>query len=120
MIGWAWGWRLESGDSPNLDQCPFTRWRALAGREREVTGVRTKEALLPRVARSGPWQPTGYQVANGVLTRPATKRIGRVGPGGLAKGWPVRRAGLPVPRRCVRGPAKCIQLSAFCRQIVCK
>ena len=93
---------------------------ALAGGEREVTGIGTKEALLPRVARSGPWQPTGDIVANSVLTRQATKWIGPVGPGGLAKGWPVRRAGLPVPRRWVRGPAKGRQLSALCRQIGCK
>ena len=120
MIGWAWGWRPESGAIPNLDQCPFTRLMALVGGEREVTGIGTKDALLSRVARSGPWQPTGDLVANRVLTRQATQRIGPVGPGGLGQGWPGRRAGLPVPRRCVRGPAKCIQLSAFCRQIVCK
>ena len=48
--------RLESCDIPNLDKFSLTLFMAIADRERVLTSIRTKVALLQKVKRSGQWR----------------------------------------------------------------
>lgn len=48
--------RLESCDIPNLDKFTLTLFMAIADRERELIGIRTKEALREKVKSRGQWR----------------------------------------------------------------
>lgn len=48
--------RLESCDIPNLDKFSLTLFMAIADRERVLTSIRTKVALIQKVKRSGQWR----------------------------------------------------------------
>ena len=52
--------RLESCDIPNLDKFTLTLFMAIADRERELIGIRTKQALQARLARVGEWRARGF------------------------------------------------------------
>jgi len=56
--------RLESCDIPNLDKFSLTLFMAIADRERVLTSIRTKVALIQKVKRSGQWR-TGSQAFRG-------------------------------------------------------
>jgi DNA invertase Pin-like site-specific DNA recombinase len=48
--------RLESCDIPNLDKFALTLFMAIADRERELIGIRTKAALQEKKKRIGEWR----------------------------------------------------------------
>jgi DNA invertase Pin-like site-specific DNA recombinase len=48
--------RLESCDIPNLDKFTLTLFMAIADRERELIGIRTKAALVEKRKRIGEWR----------------------------------------------------------------
>ena len=127
MIGWAWGWRLESGAIPNLDQCTFTRFMALADRERKVTGIGTKEALLPRVVRPvasnrvSCCQPRAYPASHPMdragRPRGAGQRLARA-EGRFARAEAMR-AGAGKGRAIVCTlPADCLQMQAVANAMI--
>jgi DNA invertase Pin-like site-specific DNA recombinase len=49
--------RLESCDIPNLDKFTLTLFMAIADREKELIGIRTKAALQEKRKRVGEWRP---------------------------------------------------------------
>lgn len=51
--------RLESCDIPNLDKFTLTLFMAIADRERELIGIRTRQALEARRQRVGEWRASG-------------------------------------------------------------
>lgn len=51
--------RLESCDIPNLDKFTLTLFMAIADRERELIGLRTKQALDQKRKRVGEWRMGG-------------------------------------------------------------
>lgn len=51
--------RLESCDIPNLDKFTLTLFMAIADRERELIGLRTKQALDQKRERHGEWRKGG-------------------------------------------------------------
>lgn len=51
--------RLESCDIPNLDKFTLTLFMAIADRERELIGLRTKQALDEKRKRVGEWRTGG-------------------------------------------------------------
>ena len=51
--------RLESCDIPNLDKFTLTLFMAIADRERELIGLRTKQALDQKRKRVGEWRASG-------------------------------------------------------------
>ncbi|GAB2547306.1 recombinase family protein [Spirosoma aerophilum] len=51
--------RLESCDIPNLDKFTLTLFMAIADRERELIGLRTKQALDQKRLRVGEWRKGG-------------------------------------------------------------
>ena len=51
--------RLESCDIPNLDKFTLTLFMAIADRERELIGLRTKQALDQKRKRVGEWRVSG-------------------------------------------------------------
>lgn len=51
--------RLESCDIPNLDKFTLTLFMAIADRERELIGLRTKQALDQKRERVGEWRVSG-------------------------------------------------------------
>ena len=51
--------RLESCDIPNLDKFTLTLFMAIADRERELIGLRTKQALDQKRKRVGEWRVGG-------------------------------------------------------------
>ena len=53
------GERLESCDIPNLDKFTLTLFMAIADRERELIGIRTRQALEARRTRLGEWRTGG-------------------------------------------------------------
>ncbi len=48
--------RLQSCDIPNLDKFTLTLFMAIADRERELIGIRTKAALTEKRKRDGEWR----------------------------------------------------------------
>lgn len=52
--------RLISCDIPNVDKFTLTIFAAIAEREREMIGIRTKQALDARKAKTGEWRKGGY------------------------------------------------------------
>jgi DNA invertase Pin-like site-specific DNA recombinase len=52
--------RLVSCDIPNVDKFTLTIFAAIAEREREMIGIRTKQALDARKERTGEWRKGGY------------------------------------------------------------
>ena len=48
--------RLESCDIPNLDKFTLTLFMAIADRERELIGIRTKQALIKKKEKEGEWR----------------------------------------------------------------
>lgn len=54
------GERLESCDIPNLDKFTLTLFMAIADRERELIGLRTKQALDQKRERIGEWRTGGF------------------------------------------------------------
>ena len=52
--------RLESCDIPNLDKFTLTLFMAIADRERELIGLRTKQALDQKKERVGEWRTGGF------------------------------------------------------------
>lgn len=52
--------RLISCDIPNVDKFTLTIFAAIAEREREMIGIRTKQALDARKERTGEWRKGGY------------------------------------------------------------
>jgi DNA invertase Pin-like site-specific DNA recombinase len=61
--------RLESCDIPNLDKFTLTLFMAIADRERELIGIRTKGALIEKVKRSGQWRTGSQAFATGDAAR---------------------------------------------------
>ncbi|MDB5241642.1 MAG: resolvase [Spirosoma sp.] len=51
--------RLESCDIPNLDKFTLTLFMAIADRERELIGLRTKQALQQKIIQHGEWRVSG-------------------------------------------------------------
>lgn len=51
--------RLESCDIPNLDKFTLTLFMAIADRERELIGLRTKQALDQKRKQAGEWRKGG-------------------------------------------------------------
>lgn len=51
--------RLESCDIPNLDKFTLTLFMAIADRERELIGLRTKQALDQKRLQAGEWRRGG-------------------------------------------------------------
>ncbi|WP_345246177.1 recombinase family protein [Nibrella saemangeumensis] len=51
--------RLESCDIPHLDKFTLTLFMAIADRERELIGIRTKQALQQKVKQIGEWRLKG-------------------------------------------------------------
>lgn len=51
--------KLESCDIPNLDKFTLTLFMAIADRERELIGIRTKQALDQKRAKVGEWRKAG-------------------------------------------------------------
>ncbi len=54
--------RLESCDIPNLDKFTLTLFMAIADRERELIGIRTKQALDEKRKQIGEWRMGGANV----------------------------------------------------------
>jgi DNA invertase Pin-like site-specific DNA recombinase len=52
--------RLESCDIPNLDKFTLTLFMAIADRERELIGLRTKQALDQKLKQVGEWRKGGH------------------------------------------------------------
>lgn len=52
--------RLISCDIPNVDKFTLTIFAAIAEREREMIGIRTKQALDAKKERTGEWRKGGY------------------------------------------------------------
>ncbi|WP_421827058.1 recombinase family protein [Larkinella sp.] len=52
--------RLESCDIPNLDKFTLTLFMAIADRERELIGIRTKQALDQKRLKVGEWRLRGH------------------------------------------------------------
>lgn len=61
--------RVESCDIPNLDKFTLTLFMAIADRERELIGLRTKEALAEKVKRSGQWRIGSQAFIRGDVAR---------------------------------------------------
>ncbi|MFD2938369.1 recombinase family protein [Spirosoma flavum] len=61
--------RLESCDIPNLDKFTLTLFMAIADRERELIGIRTKGALVEKVKRFGQWRTGSEAFASGQAAR---------------------------------------------------
>lgn len=62
--------RLESCDIPNLDKFTLTLFMAIADRERELIGLRTKQALDQKKKQVGEWRtggPNAKKAAAGLL-----------------------------------------------------
>lgn len=57
--------RLESCDIPNLDKFTLTLFMAIADRERELIGIRTKGALEQKVKNTGQWRTGSQAFATG-------------------------------------------------------
>ncbi len=56
--------RLESCDIPNLDKFTLTLFMAIAGRERELISIRTRQALTAKKERDGEWRRPGKGFAS--------------------------------------------------------
>ena len=68
--------RLESCDIPNLDKFTLTLFMAIADRERELIGLRTKQALDQKRKRVGEWRmggPNAKKAAAGLVGAQAVK-----------------------------------------------
>lgn len=61
--------RLESCDIPNLDKFTLTLFMAIADRERELIGIRTKGALVEKVKNTGQWRTGSAAFATGRAAR---------------------------------------------------
>lgn len=61
--------RLESCDIPNLDKFTLTLFMAIADRERELIGIRTKGALIQKMKHSGQWRVSSPAFASGRAAR---------------------------------------------------
>ncbi|MFD2937390.1 recombinase family protein [Spirosoma flavum] len=112
--------RLESCDIPNLDKFTLTLFMAIADRERELIGLRTKQALDQKRLRVGEWRtggPNEKKAAAGLLgaqvssemaddnenSRRASALIDSLRAGGLS--YPqiaqqLNAAGFKTPRNC--------------------
>lgn len=69
--------RLESCDIPNLDKFSLTLFMAIADRERELTSIRTKVALVQKVKRAGQWRRGSEPFRSGLAARSGTEVIRR-------------------------------------------
>lgn len=67
--------RLESCDVPNLDKFSLTLFMAIADRERVLTSIRTKVALVQKVKRSGQWRVGSPAFKSGQASRQGTAVI---------------------------------------------
>ena len=70
--------RLESCDIPNLDKFTLTLFMAIADRERELTSIRTKVALVQKVERSGEWREGSQLFRNGTASRTGTAVVRQI------------------------------------------
>ncbi|GAB2517156.1 recombinase family protein [Spirosoma aerophilum] len=61
--------RLESCDIPNLDKFTLTLFMAIADRERELIGIRTKGALIQKMKRTGQWRIPSVEFSTGRAAR---------------------------------------------------
>jgi DNA invertase Pin-like site-specific DNA recombinase len=64
--------RLEACDVPTLDKFTLTLFMAIADRERELIGIRTKGALVERKKRTGEWRQGSTPFKDGSATVKAT------------------------------------------------
>lgn len=70
--------RLESCDIPNLDKFTLTLFMAIADRERELIGLRTKQALDQKRKRVGEWRkggPNAKKAAAGLIGAQTVKEM---------------------------------------------
>lgn len=67
--------RLESCDIPNLDKFSLTLFMAIADRERVLTSIRTKVALIQKVKRSGQWRMGSQAFRSGEASQTGTAVI---------------------------------------------
>lgn len=68
--------RLESCDIPNLDKFTLTLFMAIADRERELIGIRTKQALDQKLLQVGEWRasdPNPKKTAAGLIGAQLTR-----------------------------------------------
>jgi DNA invertase Pin-like site-specific DNA recombinase len=70
--------RLESCDIPNLDKFTLTLFMAIADRERELTSIRTKVALVQKVKQSGEWREGSDSFRSGEASRMGTAVVRQV------------------------------------------
>jgi DNA invertase Pin-like site-specific DNA recombinase len=71
----ALGGRLESCDIPNLDKFSLTLFMAISDRERELTSIRTTDALQRKIAKSGEWRTGSEAFKTGQASRLGTAVI---------------------------------------------
>lgn len=70
--------RLESCDIPNLDKFTLTLFMAIADRERELIGIRTKQALDEKRKQIGEWRlggPNEKKAAAGLIGAQAAREL---------------------------------------------
>ena len=67
--------RLESCDVPNLDKFTLTLFMAIADRERELIGVRTKAALDEKKKQVGEWRSASKPFASGSASEAGVKVV---------------------------------------------
>lgn len=70
--------RLESCDIPNLDKFTLTLFMAIADRERELIGIRTKQALDEKRKQIGEWRlggPNPKKAAAGLIGAQAAREL---------------------------------------------
>ena len=70
--------RLESCDVPNLDKFTLTLFMAIADRERELGGIRTKAAMQVKVERDGEWRIGSEAFYSGEASRLGTAEVRRI------------------------------------------
>ena len=67
--------RLESCDIPNLDKFTLTLFMAIADRERELIGIRTKAALDEKRKQTGEWRKPSKAFQTGVASAEGTRTL---------------------------------------------
>lgn len=65
--------RLESCDVPNLDKFTLTLFMAIADRERELIGIRTKAALDEKKKQTGEWRKPSGPFQTGAASAEGTR-----------------------------------------------
>ncbi|RDV10698.1 resolvase [Pontibacter diazotrophicus] len=65
--------RLESCDIPNLDKFTLTLFMAIADRERELIGLRTKAALDEKIKQTGEWRKPSEAFRTGAASAEGTR-----------------------------------------------